>query len=277
MSFVYKYFPPDRLGFLDDGLIRFTPPGALNDPYECLPALPEDLERMALERLRKSIADDFRPSALDDRNTRRVKAGQLKAAMERLDKKLKKEPGFFREEFFRHTNGNLDSNLGILSLSRRWNSGLMWSHYTSSYAGFCVGLNKEHTFFEGIPDKSGERFPLSSVRYSEHRTVVTEQRLGHVAALNILLTKSMDWLYEEEERLVSFLSSAHVKKDFAPFNIHLFKVPFDAIGEIIVGHRASAVDREKVVSAAKQLGVPAYQTKISDSSFDVEKKLLRSR
>jgi len=277
MASIFKYLPPDRSSFLVDGLIRFTPPGALNDPYECLPALPDDLEQLALIKLRQSIIDDLKPSSIDDRNTRRAKAAQLKSAMKRLDSNLKKNPGFFRDEFYRHTSSRLDNNLGILSLSRRWNSALMWSHYTSSYAGFCVGFNKDHLFFEGVPDTKGERFPLSAVRYSEHRTLIREQRLGHDESINVLLTKSIDWSYEEEERLVSFLDVADVTKKFAPFNVHLFKVPFQAIDELIVGHRASDEVREQIISASKRLGVPAYETKISSSSFDVEKKLLSPR
>ena len=41
MSPVYKYLPPDRKTYLDDELLRFTQPGALNDPFECIPIVPK--------------------------------------------------------------------------------------------------------------------------------------------------------------------------------------------------------------------------------------------
>lgn len=277
MSSVFKYFPQDRMSFLVDGLIRFSPPGALNDPYECLPALSDQMEQIAVDSLKRDIARDFSLSDSDDRNTRRSKAAQLKRALARLDKQHKKIPGFFRERFFKHTSSNLDKNLGILSLSKRWNSALMWSHYTSSYTGYCVGFHRCHPFFDGVndpDDPDGERFPLSEVRYSEHRTVIQQQRIGHLQAVNLILTKSLDWRYEEEERLVSFLKFADVVKPFQPFDVHLFKVPFEAVSELIVGHRASSELKAQLVLVAKRLGVKAYETKISDSSFDVEKKLL---
>lgn len=274
MNSVFKYFPSDRASFLEDGLIRFSPPGALNDPYECLPALSDELEQVAVDYLRRDIARDFSPSPFDDRNARRIKAAQLKVAMDRLDKKFKKAPGFFREQFFKHTSDSLDKNLGILSLSRRWNSALMWSHYTSSYTGYCVGFKRDHAFFDGVHDPDGERFPLSPVRYSEHRTLIQKQRLSHSEAINLILTKSLDWSYEEEERLVSFLRFADVVIELSPLGLHLFKVPFEAVSELIVGHRASPEVKAKISAAAKRFGVKAYETKISNSSFDVEKKLL---
>jgi hypothetical protein len=34
---LYKYMPPERRQFLEKLLIRFTPPGLFNDPFDCLP------------------------------------------------------------------------------------------------------------------------------------------------------------------------------------------------------------------------------------------------
>ena len=34
---LYKYFPPERISFLDNRLIRFTQPSHFNDPFEFLP------------------------------------------------------------------------------------------------------------------------------------------------------------------------------------------------------------------------------------------------
>lgn len=36
MPLLYKYLPPQRATFFDDGLLRMTQPGDLNDPLECL-------------------------------------------------------------------------------------------------------------------------------------------------------------------------------------------------------------------------------------------------
>ena len=38
---LYKYVPAERKDYLDENhqLLRFTQPGALNDPFECCPGL----------------------------------------------------------------------------------------------------------------------------------------------------------------------------------------------------------------------------------------------
>jgi len=36
---LYKYFPPERKAFLNELLIRFTPPGSFNDPFDSFPAI----------------------------------------------------------------------------------------------------------------------------------------------------------------------------------------------------------------------------------------------
>ncbi|KII29750.1 hypothetical protein RY26_26390 [Pseudomonas fluorescens] len=92
----------------------------------------------------------------------------------------------------------------------------------------------------------------------------------------VVLTKSEDWKYEEEERLVSMLEVASEIKEMKPYNVHLFKVPLDCISELIVGQRADTSLKDKILTAAKHLRVPVYETKISDISFDVERRLLKT-
>jgi hypothetical protein len=36
---------------------------------------------------------------------------------------------------------NRKEHLGVISFSKRWNSILMWSHYSESHTGFCVGFD----------------------------------------------------------------------------------------------------------------------------------------
>jgi hypothetical protein len=37
-AILYKYFPPERNSFLNELLIRFTPPDSFNDPFDSLPS-----------------------------------------------------------------------------------------------------------------------------------------------------------------------------------------------------------------------------------------------
>lgn len=272
---VYKYLSPERIGFLSDGLVRFTPPGELNDPFECLPALPENLARDAVKRIRQRIEESFEFQGGDDRNARRLKQTQCKRALANFDAKIKREPTYFRDEFFKTSGDRINKGLGVLSLSSRWNSALMWSHYTSSYQGFCVGFDKEHDFFRGVPDKSGDRQPISAVVYSRERILIKGDKLDKGDPDRLLFTKSKDWEYEQEERMLAFFEFANKTIPQKPYPISLFKIPDDAIVEIIIGSRASKDLRDFVFEAADRLRAPVYETKVSDMSFDVERRLVR--
>jgi hypothetical protein len=271
MTQVYKYLDPDRLGFLEDGMVRFTPPGALNDPYECLPAVSEELEAAGMAMVRARVFYEFRPLPTDSRAIRRVKEKQAVSAWKEQRKSLLGTSDSLGEVFLERALKRMNTSLGILSLSKRWNSALMWSHYTRSYSGFCVGFHREHDFFGGDPGFHSPEFPLSDVIYSPDRLLMDQGRLGPEASTRLLLTKSLDWEYEREMRKVAFLNKADVTVDAIPFKISLFKIPFDAVSELIVGHRAPPVLRKQVLSAASRLGVECFETRVSRRSFDVER------
>ena len=274
MDLVYKYLDPDRLGFLDTGLIRFTPPGALNDPYECLPSVSAGLEEMAMARAKAKVYADHKPLVNDSRSIRRLKLKAAEKNWQLLRQKLLGDTQRFREGFLEDSQRRMNSLLGILSLSTRWNSALMWSHYTRSYTGFCVGFDRNHTFFDATSDPCGDGFGLSDVEYSIDRLVMTEPKLNAVESVRLLLIKSTDWEYEREVRKVAFLHKADQTIKAKPFDVALFKIPQDAISELIVGYRANPEVKRDIISAAKRLRVPCFETRVSRETFDVERVAL---
>src|SRR5262249_27556412 len=78
--------------------------------------------------------------------------------------------------------------LGILSLSERWDSLLMWSHYADSHRGLAIGLRTDHGFFQkrdlrqilmpGSSVMGGECYsyrdvpPLSKIMYGSERVTM---------------------------------------------------------------------------------------------------------
>jgi len=148
----------------------------------------------------------------------------------------------------------------------------MWSHYTKTYRGFCVGFDRKHKYFEGKKTSKGHMHKLTAVNYSETRIIMPEKK-NELDGFDVFLTKSPDWSYEEEERLLSTFSLSDKKIHKEPYPIHLFKIPFEAIKEIIVGHLADDLTKRKAIEAGKRLDVPCYVTKISRTTFDVERKL----
>lgn len=271
MNSVYKYLPPERIKFLEDGLLRFTQPGALNDPFECLPALPAETINGALRYMEKLIHEPIKLSNGLTRGERRSLQRENMKTKLKAYKQLRGNTSAFSERFYKDAAENLNGKVGILSLSRRWNSGLMWSHYTNSYAGFCVGFQRNHQFFQFEENPSRGKLPLLPVIYSQQRTLIPDRRMNPIEAFGVVLTKSLDWGYEQEERVIDLLSEAKITIDASPFNIALFDVPLDAVTEIIIGMRADKPLRCMARNASKRLKVPLYETKISGTSFDVER------
>ncbi len=276
MNYVYKYLKADRKRFLTDGFIRFTQPADLNDPYECLAAFPE---KSSDELLNELIENVIRAIGYDNslgEKEKIEKKQKIAEALDRIGDSRKNNENFVRDFINKINNGRINDGLGILSVSRRWNSALMWSHYTETYKGFCVGFHRENDFFKEIPSVHGPiRSSLLPVNYSNVRTVMPQRR-EHANGFEIFLTKSLDWRYEKEDRVLAHLAEADkvVNDDNKPYPICLFKVPLEAISEITLGHAASEELRCVALEAGEKLGVAIYRTKISSSSFDVEREPL---
>lgn len=95
---------------------------------------------------------------------------------------------------------NLLQGLYVLCLARRWDNHLMWSHYADMHRGFAICYKPELlAALEALPD-----FEMrGDVIYSE---TVAELRWcsapPHEIPLPVIFTKSPDWKYEAEHRVV---------------------------------------------------------------------------
>ena len=143
MSNLYKYVGIERLkGFLRDHKIRFTQPGAFNDPFEMVPLLlvPQDI-----------VPQGYRSYNFDLRTPRRSDA----IVYARIDEDR------CSDHHSRELRQALDQEIGFLCLSRTWKSLPMWAHYADEYAGAVMELDGDHEFFDWAFD----------VHYSSHRPV----------------------------------------------------------------------------------------------------------
>lgn len=246
----YKYLPIERITYLNDELLRFTQPGDLNDPFECRPQTPkfEDFES-ALNSLGEGFSKNGITASEVIRNT---------FTQEWFDKHFK--------EAYEKTN----NEIGILSLSRNWNNSLMWSHYTNSHKGFCIGFDEKHDFFKNYlsEDKKTSKYTLDVV-YSETRVKIPTQLSQPRLLFEPQTTKSVDWRYENEVRVIATLNTALKSIKVEPFEIFLFSVPHDAISEIVMGVNISQEHEQLIRSFCEENNFSVFKTKISDIEFDM--------
>lgn len=249
MILYYKYLPPERLSYLDDELLRYTQPIDLNDPFECLPKKPSEKEF-------KNI---------------------IKKVFELL---YKKEIPFNEnaeilelEKIYNEAYQNVNNDIGILSLTKNWNNTLMWSHYTNSHKGFCVGFDPKDEYFQNFLSSDLKKSKIiMEVVYSDKRVEIPMEFGKKKLEFEPFITKSTDWKYEEEVRVISTLNMSDKKINSNPVEIHLFKVPHKLIKEIVAGANMDKENEDLIKDFCTKNKIEFYKSKISDEQFNMERK-----
>ena len=242
----FKYMPLERFESLRSGLIRFTPAGAFNDPFE-MPAFKaaeaEAVRQAGLAGLTKQTQDIMQ--GLTAGQIPRAAfilpisywLGQPAAPSPRQANPLPSEDAIERLR-------RIDETFGILSLSGTADNLLLWAHYASEHRGLAVQIDIEDQTF--APSRDDRRFQLAGpVRYAPRRPLIPET---DEILFEHFFVKSQEWAYEQEFRIVRKLSSSVATIAGTPYPIHLFPVPPSAIRRVIFGARVPTADRDQLIA-----------------------------
>ena len=184
-TLLYKFRALDNAEFAADILLNHrlfaAPPSSFNDPFDCnesdsFSATEEEKIDRAVARIRKE------DPSVGDEKARRLAPDRCKSA---------------------ETNGSArnrtwkESELGVVSLAGTVTNPLLWAHYASGHTGiaieFCASDLRHAEFF-------GNALP---VVYQLERPVVNFYRDEFTEKVHkLLLTKSQDWAYEREWRII---------------------------------------------------------------------------
>lgn len=151
----------------------------------------------------------------------------------------------------------INEEIGVLSLTERNDSLLMWSHYSDCHAGICLAFEFDATA------------PLYRVRYSDARPQlyfadVREHERDNArfkdAVVKTMTTKASDWAYEKEWRCIDFGGPGERP------------MPRDMLTGIIFGCRTSDEDKAVVRGWVRSSGqnVAFYQAAQRDGTFTLE-------
>ena len=188
----YKYLPFNEgsLQTIAAGTMKFA--NALldfNDPFDCHPHF--DLEHIAeVPKLKPELfkAAGYRRGLSPAQ--RLARKGEFIA---RLRKNI--HDGDFRRDVL--------ERIGIVCLSRNGNNVLMWSHYADNHRGFMLEFRIPVFGTASDSVAAVDRLLPFPVKYQSVRPSI---KIGHELPDNlhekIILTKSDNWAYEEEERVV---------------------------------------------------------------------------
>ena len=125
-------------------------------------------------------------------------------------------------------------SVGVLSLSKTYNSILMWSHYSLSHMGLVFEFTPRNTNDE----TSCFHHPIK-VDYSESYDELSHVNDHREEIPKLLLTKYKDWAYEEEYRC--FRLDFQGEKQFHK----------NELTGIMFGAKASKMDINRIIKLCK--------------------------
>ena len=230
--------------------LYFAKPSEFNDPFESKPMI----------------------SGLDTLNKRQEYVNNY-IKREFADVKYKDKQVLKKTLLIRLANLDLITNdmhalldkYGIFSSSEKWDQCLMWSHYSDSHKGFCVGFDfdKEFDHDMGVAHK---------VKYSMYYPEFTPEILirdsdGNNEKLleTTLATKSDEWSYEKEVRYIKLAREG---------GNGIYKFDKKKTKELIIGACVTPVNKNEIINiVAKHMPwVTIYQAMISSSKYELFRK-----
>jgi len=170
----------------------------------------------------------------------------------------------YQQEFENINNEFTDKYLGVLSMSTRWNSILMWSHYGDFHKGYCIGFDEERMRNSGYFGKGG------NVTYSEK--VPQIDPFDEDTKKNSFLQthyKAKDWEYEQEYRLTKLFFD---KPNEEP--VRLIEVPNSFIREVIIGMSISEENKKEIIEICNNRNIPIYKAYKDSFDFEVKRELI---
>jgi hypothetical protein len=224
---IYKYVSPDSgLKYLDSWKLRCTKPGDLNDPFEI--------------SLRMRAEEGSAPPATGSKATELVRDAWADFKRVSADGLLDPLAALAADD------------LGILCLTRTPGHLLMWGHYAASHSGLLLEFDQTHACFRR--DAGRHSFAaicgsLGDVVYSDRRPSIATLDLESVK--RVAYTKSLEWAYEQEVRLLwpTLRADAYAGPDG---KLALLEVPASALRSVTFGHYCSATTRLSAEGLLKQ-------------------------
>ena len=198
----FRYLGSHWIETLRDGLLKLARPQDFNDPYDCLGVC---IGKFKVEALAKHFMDSrcdiYRQTLLFAKmNKLTVAEAAMRLASQNVDRHSSKMAETVRRRLL------MDGLMYLLCFSSCPEDDsahrLMWAHYANKCRGVRLGFH----FNEGRAFKHY----LNVVKYSSERAVLDLSLLNDVEEdieyrilfENLITTKSIDWAYEREYRLM---------------------------------------------------------------------------
>jgi len=256
----YRYFDEKghHLKILTKNELWFTPANKFNDPFDsalvfCYDDNPKGIMRLWVE---KEVKQYYPTKCI----------GEMEKLVDKFLKKISRDKHIesAKREYVRK---NYDK-FGMCSLTPNRSSLLMWSHYANKHEGFCIGFDtKKLSELQEKLALEDKLLDLQKIICSNNvpqknffQTMLSDVDKQNNDIIDLLITKSNDWSYEDEYRLIYWYN--------INTSLNLLK---DTIKEIILGVRISDENKEKIIRIVTEnnRNCKIYQAIKSEEYFEL--------
>lgn len=232
-KYLYKFRSfreKNHMGMLTHKELFFPSPDKFNDPFDCkIPIRYDDFTKNEFIRYWIAVYRRDFPKARDYEIRKMVKTFYNQFRSPDGRKKLAQ----YQEVTIKKMRS---VDIGVFSLTANLNRILSWSHYADSHKGFCVGF---HTLnMKAFLKKHGPFLDLRSVDYTKEYPFINAYKTSDEEIANkIVWTKSMDWKYEHEYRVL-WLNGANKS----------LRIPDGIIRRVVLGCQVNPTDKAEMIS-----------------------------
>lgn len=257
---LFKYYSYDSgeksygLSNLENDLIHFQSPLKFNDPYDSNFSI--NIEKTIVVSLLFKIFIGFVHLVFFWSKDRRKYVDGFRFTLENQKQVFNRWlPDIFRENTF------------ITCFAENNDSLLMWSHYSGNHKGFCIGYD-----ISSLSKNDLRSIFLYPVYYVKKVTDLTKSIFFKKQNLNVFkfilaaLTKSQEWRYEKEWRIIF----ANGQLD----NEDVFPAP--AVEAVYLGANADTILETTIKNICIKKQINLYRMELSQNKFLLKSKLIYS-
>lgn len=246
MNSIFKY-TQYRKDFFENFLLKFSMFGEFNDPFEMIPG-------------------DFVFSLTED------EAKGFFSYSSSLN-----DPTYHLENVMDVQSG-VRASLGVICFTTRQDNLLMWSHYGNNHEGICIEFDANADFFNGKYKGSSQGVfgevaskdyyknvgELKKVNYSKTRPLFIDPSELQDDTES-WLTKSEDWEYEQEYRILLPVEHTVRYKEML-----FYRVDKESIKSVIIGCQVSQATKIEIYSICSKLGIAVKESFINSAAYKLD-------
>lgn len=248
---LYKYYTVDRAeSVLTQSKIFFSRVADFNDPFDCKFRMLFEASRLKRERFQRELVRERAPNLAGREKRKAIKRGTSRKSY---------------EEAFQHFLGNIERSVGMFCLTEKRDNILMWSHYSDRHTGVCLGFKRTGEIMSRALQVNYSRdYPtldyFKTVAELESNNTTVAQRAQRMWVDRIYLTKSVDWEYESEWRVVD---PSHGRG--------LQTFPATLIATVIFGCRIKPDDQRRLTDLIRRgfAHSEIWQSRVNDDSYQL--------